>query len=54
MAVVTVLLGRAALVDPWTIALGAASAIVLLRFQLNSLWLVLAGAAAGGLHMFVS
>jgi chromate transporter len=47
MAVVTLQLGRAALVDVTTIALALISAAVLVRFRVNSSWLVLAGAAAG-------
>jgi chromate transporter len=47
MAVVTAQLGRAALVDGFTIALGVLGAALLLRFKLNSTWLVLGGAAAG-------
>lgn len=47
MAVVTVQLGRSALVDWITIALAALSAIVLLRFKVNSTWLIAAGAAVG-------
>ncbi len=47
MAAVTWQLGRAALVDPFTIALALTSAFLLFRFNLNSTWLVLGGAAAG-------
>jgi chromate transporter len=47
MAVVTWQLGRAALVDPLTIALTVVSAILLLRFRVNSAWLVLGGALVG-------
>lgn len=47
MAVVTWELGRAALVDPLTVGLALASGIVLLRFDVNSAWLVLAGGAVG-------
>ena len=47
MAVVTMQLGRAAFVDWLTILLGAASAVLLIHFRLNSAWLVLGGAAAG-------
>jgi chromate transporter len=47
MAVVTYQLGRAALVDPMTLALLAASLILLLRFRFNSAWLVLGGALVG-------
>ncbi|CAM3115097.1 chromate efflux transporter [Corallococcus sp. ZKHCc1 1396] len=47
MAVVTAQLGRAALVDVPTVALGLIAAALLLRFRLNSTWLVLGGASAG-------
>jgi chromate transporter len=47
MAVVTYQLGRAALVDIPTVAIGLVSALLLFRFKLNSVWLVLAGAIAG-------
>lgn len=49
MAVVTVQLGHAALVDWPTIALAAASLAVLLFTRVNSTWLILIGAAAGWL-----
>jgi chromate transporter len=47
MAVVTAQLGRAAIVDLPTALLGLVGAVLLLRFKLNSTWLVLAGAAFG-------
>jgi chromate transporter len=47
MAVVTARLGAAALVDGWTAALALAAAILLLRWRVNSAWLVLGGAVAG-------
>lgn len=47
MAVVTFQLGRAALVDPWTIALAALGAVLLVKYKVNSAWLVLVGAIAG-------
>jgi chromate transporter len=47
MAVVTVQLGRAALVDIWSVLLCAVAALLLLRFRLNSTWLILGGALAG-------
>ena len=47
MAVVTVQLTRASLIDPLTIALAVASAVALLRFRVNSAWLVLLGGLAG-------
>src|SRR5437660_1009082 len=47
MAVVTWHLGRAALVDWETAALGLGSALLLLRYRVNSAWLVALGALAG-------
>ncbi len=47
MATVSYQLGRSAIVDWLTIVLGVASAVLLLRFRINSAWLVLAGAAIG-------
>jgi chromate transporter len=47
MAVVTWHLGRAALVDWLTAAVAALAALLLLRFRVNSAWLVLGGAALG-------
>jgi chromate transporter len=49
MAVVSWRLGRAALVDPATIGLLAWSLLALLRFHVNSAWLVLGGGLAGWL-----
>jgi chromate transporter len=47
MASVVIVLGRATLVDGWTWALGLASAVLLLRFRINSTWLICGGAALG-------
>jgi chromate transporter len=47
MAVVTWHLGRAALVDWSSMALALVSALVLLRYRVNSAWLVLAGGIVG-------
>jgi chromate transporter len=47
MTFVTWQLARTALVDLPTIAIAAASAIVLLRFHVNSVWLIAAGALLG-------
>jgi chromate transporter len=47
MATVTVQLARAAVVDPATVVLGLASAVLLLRYRVNSAWLVLGGALVG-------
>jgi chromate transporter len=47
MAVVTATLGRAALVDLPAIGLTIASAIALFRYQVNSTWLIGAGALVG-------
>jgi len=47
MAVVSWQLGRAALVDGITAALAGISALLLLRYRVNSVWLVLGGAGVG-------
>jgi chromate transporter len=47
MVVVTWHLGRAALIDATTIALAILSAVALIRFRINSTWLILAGAIIG-------
>jgi chromate transporter len=47
MAVVTGQLGRGAVVDVTTAGLALASAVLLLRYRVNSSWLVLSGAGIG-------
>ncbi len=47
MIIVTFELGRTALVDWLTVALACASAFLLIRFDVNSAWLVLGGALIG-------
>ena len=47
MAAVTWQLGRASLVDPLTIVVALAAFGLLLRFKINSTWLILAGALIG-------
>jgi chromate transporter len=47
MAVVTVQLGHAAVVDLPTAVLGIVSAVLLLRIKVNSTWIVLGGGLAG-------
>lgn len=47
MAAVTCNLGKAAFVDVPTIAVAAVASVLLLRYKVNSTWLVLAGAGAG-------
>ncbi len=47
IAAVTLELGRAALIDPFTAALAALSLALLLRFRVNSVWLIAGGAVAG-------
>ena len=49
MMVVTTQLGRAAVIDVPTLAHAVLSVVLLVRFKLNSTWLVLGGAAAGWL-----
>lgn len=50
MAVVSYQLGHAALIDIPAIILAIASAFVMVRFRINSAWLVLGGAAVGLTH----
>jgi chromate transporter len=47
MVIVTYELGRAALVDVPTVVLALASTVLLMRYRVNSAWLVLAGALLG-------
>jgi len=47
MAAVCLILGRAAFVDPFSILLGLAAAVLLFRFQTNSTWLILLGIGSG-------
>ncbi len=54
MAVVSWQLAGAALVDWWTVLLAAAAAVLLLRFRVNSSWLVAGGAVAGLLLRLVA
>ena len=47
MAAVTWDLGRAALIDPVTVAIAVVSAALLIRYRLNAVWLIFGGAAIG-------
>ena len=51
IAAVTWTLGRASLVDPLTIFIALAALVLLLRFKLNSTWLIAGGALIGFLAM---
>ncbi len=53
MAAVTVQLGIASLVDPYTILIAISSLVLLLRYKVNSTWLIAAGAAAGFIFSFL-
>jgi len=53
MAAVTWQLGGASFVDLPTVATGLVSAVLLIRFNVNSSWLVLGGAAIGVLNMLL-
>ena len=53
MAGVTWQLGRAAIVDPFTIVLALVSLGLVLRTKLNSAWIVLGGAALGFAFRFL-
>jgi chromate transporter len=50
MGVVAWQLGRAALVDPLTIAIACLSAVLLFSFPINAAWLILAAAIVGIIH----
>lgn len=52
MLVVTAQLASTALLDAWTAALALGSAALLLRFQVNSAWLVLGGGLVGLVKSF--
>jgi chromate transporter len=47
MVGVTYTLGRAALIDWWTVIVAISSAIALVRFKINSFWLIVAGGLMG-------
>jgi chromate transporter len=47
MAAVSYQLGRSSIVDWLTVGVAVASAVLLIRFRINSAWLVLGGAAIG-------
>lgn len=47
MAGVTLQLARAALTDPFTVALAAVALATLIRFRLNSAWLIASGGLLG-------
>ena len=53
MAAVAWLLGRDAIVDPLTAALAITAAVLLIRFRVNSAWLVLGGGVLGVLVQLV-
>jgi chromate transporter len=53
MVVVSAQLARTAIVDWFTLAIAAVSALLLFRNQVNSAWLVLGSAAGGGLLLWL-
>lgn len=50
MGVVTWQLGRAALVDPLTIVIACASAVLLFALRVNAVWLIATAAVVGAIH----
>jgi len=52
MAAVTVQLGISSLIDPYTILIVVSSLVLLLRYKINSTWLIAAGALAGFIFSF--
>lgn len=53
MGAVTSQLGRASLIDPLTIVVAVLSLVLLLRFKVNSAWLIIGGALIGLLSAIV-
>jgi chromate transporter len=53
MAVVTWHLGRSALVDPLTAGLAIVAAVSILKYRVNSVWLIAGGGLAGWLFAFL-
>jgi len=53
MAAVAWQLSRAAIIDPLTAAISLAALVALVRFKVNSTWLIIAGALTGLLRMLV-
>jgi chromate transporter len=53
MVVVSAQLARSAIVDWFTLAIAAVSALLLFRYRVNSAWLVLGSAAGGGLLLWL-
>jgi chromate transporter len=53
MAAVTIQLGRAVLIDPFTIVLALAALFLLIRFKISSVWLVLGGGALGVVYKLI-
>jgi len=51
MAAVSWQLGRASLIDPLTVAIALGSFVMLIRYKLNSTWLIAGGALMGMLSM---
>ena len=47
MAAVTLELGQAALVDPLTVMLTAAAAVLMIKYRINSTWLIIGGGLIG-------
>jgi chromate transporter len=50
MTIVTAQIARTALVDWLTVTIAVAAAILILRFRINSMWIVAAGAAVGAVR----
>ncbi len=54
IAQVTWVLGRSAIVDLYTAAIGLLAAVLLFRFRINATWLILGGALAGLVRLLLS
>ena len=53
MAAVAIQLGRAVIIDPFTIFITLAALFMVLRFKISSVWLVLGGGALGVIYKLI-
>jgi chromate transporter len=54
MAAVTLELAQAAIIDPVTVVLAVAAAVALIRFKVNSTWLILIGGVIGIIYKLLA
>ena len=54
MAAVAIQLGRAVLIDPFTIVVALIALLLVFKFKISSVWLVLGGGALGAIYKLFS